>query len=576
MFYDNYSKSDITQLLDKLRNYGILDDKRESRFDRLTHLIKDIMNAPIVIITIIDKDRQFFKSSVGLSEPLASARETPLTHSICQYAALNNEMLVIDDVATDPRFRNHSAISDFGVSAYMGVPIYLDSIAVGALCVVDTEPRKWTTQEISRLISFAAAVDDEIELSKLISISQRKADEVRAAKVDALQASKAKTEFIATISHEVRSPLTAVLGYTDLMFDESMTPQQKIYLKEIETAAERISALMKGTLELSMIEAGATKIAKNPFPLRTLCDKAGSLVRLSAVKTKLDLNIEVDASLPETVIGDEPHLHQVIVNLLNNAIKFTNEGSVTLRVTREPADGDVVRFEVTDTGIGIDDENQKRLFRRFSQADPSIQCDFGGCGLGLAISESFIKLMGGTITLESQLGRGSTFSFAISLPKVGPSPKLEQSETPNSPSALILVVCDRPSTRELVRTVLRKAGHTVDVACNSLEAIDAVRAGSYDLIIMDGVIAPVNGKTASSEIRNKGHLPARTPIIALTTGMDSQKDTSDARDGIDGFVAKSFRNARLVEVIDRWMSSPQKSYSFNYIPLQKNRSLMVR
>lgn len=414
--YVNEERVDCSlKVFDRLRSAGLLDGEREARFDRLTLLIKDVIDVPIVLISIADQSCQFFKSSVGLSEHWAALREAALNQLIYQYAAQSNDILVIKDTKIDAEPGGDLSASDHGVAAFLGVPIYLDRVAVGALCVIDLKPREWTTQEISRLISFAAAVDNEIEISDLTNDSQHKMDVMSAAKVQAMKASNAKTDFIASISHEVRSPLTAVLGYSDLMLEEGTTPRQSVYLKELQSAAELISTLMEETLDLSMIEAGASAIAKEPFSLRALIVKADSIVRLSAEEKGLNLRTEVDSALPEVILGDESRLHQVLLNLLTNAVKFTRKGSVTLRVKIATEDKTSICFEVTDTGIGIDADNQSRIFHRFSQADPSVQREFGGSGLGLFISERLVKLMGGTIGFESSLGCGSTFWFTLKL-----------------------------------------------------------------------------------------------------------------------------------------------------------------
>lgn len=392
---------------------GLLDGGHEPRFDRLTRLVQDVFDVPISLITMIPADRKAPMMSSALPEARPALREAPLCHSFAQHAAQQKTMLVTHD---DAHSRKHFANPAPCFAAHMGVPIHLEGHVIGALCAIDREPRYWSAQDIAQLKSFAALVDDEIDLGERIRKSQRETAESSALQVQALQASQQKTDFIDAMTHEVAGPLTAILGYTDLILEASTTPRQDLYLKNVQTAAERISGLMDDSLDLSRTEAGALSVDKAPFRLVTLLDDAKSIVRLSALEKGIDLHIEVDPSLRETVRGDEPRLHQVLLNLLANAIKFTAEGSVTLRVTRDITDRDAVRFEVTDTGVGIDVKNQTRIFDSGAQATAAVQGEFGGSGLGLSISEALVKRMDGTIGVHSDPDHGAAFWFTVTLP----------------------------------------------------------------------------------------------------------------------------------------------------------------
>ncbi|MEI4264254.1 sensor histidine kinase, partial [Roseovarius sp. D0-M9] len=301
-------------------------------------------------------------------------------------------------------------------AAHMDVPIHLAGRVVGALRVIDTESRSWSTEDIRQLKSFAALVDDQIEFGELLRQSQRVAVELSDLQVEALQVSQEKTDCIDSVKHEVASPLTAIFGYTDLMLETSTTPEQDRYLKNVQTAAERLSGVIDHALDPPTTETDVIVMVKAPFCLITLLEAASSIVQLSAQDKAIDLCIEVDPNLPDTLLGDEPRLHQVLLNLLVNAIKFTSEGTVTMRVSRDAAGRDAVRFEVVDTGIGIDVENQKRIFERGAQATASTQGEFGGSGLGLSISQTLVGLMGGTLGVESDPGHGATFWFTVTLP----------------------------------------------------------------------------------------------------------------------------------------------------------------
>ncbi|AWN38275.1 GAF domain-containing hybrid sensor histidine kinase/response regulator [Methylobacterium radiodurans] len=399
-----------------------------------------------------------------------------------------------------------------------------------------------------------------------IDVTARKAAEdallrakaaAEAAQRDAERASAAKSDFLATMSHEIRTPLNGVLGYAELLVDE-LEPGTvaRLHAERIRGAGSSLLTVVNDVLDFSKIEAGQVELAAEPFGLGAVTDEAVAIMRAAAEQKGLCLAVETGPGLPERVVGDPDRLRQVLLNLLNNAVKFTASGSVTLSVARldGPADAAHLRFAVRDTGIGIPAEKHAHLFRRFSQMDGTIQREYGGTGLGLAISKQLVELMGGAIGLESAVGEGSTFWFRLPLPVAGSAETEEapvQQAGPARPRHLLLVE-DVALNRELALAVLRDAGHRVDAVESGPEAIAAVQAGCYDLVLMDVQMPGMDGLAATRAIRALAHPSARVPIVAMTANVLPQQVASFREAGMDDHIGKPFKRAALYAIIDRW------------------------
>ncbi|KMO22065.1 ATP-binding protein, partial [Methylobacterium platani] len=314
--------------------------------------------------------------------------------------------------------------------------------------------------------------------------------QAEAAQAQAEAASAAKTEFLATMSHEIRTPLNGVIGYAELLLrDATLSPAQGRSAGRIQEAGQALLTVVNDVLDFSKIEAGQIDLDPQPFAPAALADTAVSIVRTAADAKRLVLSVEAEATLAPRLVGDPDRLRQVLLNLLNNAIKFTPAGGVSLRLASTPLAGGrhVLQVAVSDTGIGIPAERLGRLFQRFSQVDGSIQRRFGGTGLGLAISRRLIETMGGEIGVESRPGRGSTFWFTVPLADgpdeatARPRPEAPPLERP----ARILLVEDSPINQDIARAILERRGHRVTVVGDGAEAISAVQTNAHDLVLMD-------------------------------------------------------------------------------------------
>ncbi|MEE7438838.1 ATP-binding protein [Methylobacterium oryzae] len=420
-----------------------------------------------------------------------------------------------------------------------------------------------------------------------LDITERKAVEAalrtatrdaEAARTEAERASAAKSEFLAAMSHEIRTPLNGILGYAELLLDgDAIQNEDRRRLELIQSSGAALLTVVNDILDFSKIEAGELTLDPVTFPLASTVDSTVSIVRGSALRSGLAIEARIDPALPTFVVGDAGRLRQVLLNLLNNAVKFTPEGSVTVTAEREGdgvapdgRPGDAVRFSVVDTGIGIAPAQQDRLFKRFSQVDGSISRRFGGTGLGLAISRHLVSLMGGEIGVESREGAGSTFWFRLVLPRGerdtaapgaaadagGPAAAPAAGEVPGAPLRLLLVE-DVPLNQELACAVLESQGYAVDVAGDGAEAITAVGSSvaagrAYDLVLMDVQMPRVDGLTATRRIRALAPPACDIPIVAMTANVLPSQIEELREAGMDDHVGKPFRRADLFATISRW------------------------
>jgi signal transduction histidine kinase/DNA-binding NarL/FixJ family response regulator len=378
--------------------------------------------------------------------------------------------------------------------------------------------------------------------------------ELVAAKEAAEAGARAKSAFLATMSHEIRSPLNGVLGMAALLRQSGLSSDQLEHVETIRNCGDALLSLIDDILSFSKLETGMVEIEQMPFGLARLVNSAVR-VSLGAAQAKgLELTFELHPELPPFVQGDEKRLRQVLLNLLSNAVKFTPHGSVRLRIRGGEAGAEPrLRFEVTDTGIGIPDSAKDRLFKEFSQADASINRRFGGTGLGLAISKRLIEAMGGTIGVVSTPGTGSTFWFEIPLHVAEPAAEAaEHAADVQSPETAlrILVVEDMVVNQKVAKGMLRSLGHVVDIAEDGEAALAKAKARAYDLIFMDMQMPRMNGLEATGAIRALEGGKS-VPIIAMTANVfDADREACLAA-GMNDFVGKPINVSDLAAAIAR-------------------------
>lgn len=396
-------------------------------------------------------------------------------------------------------------------------------------------------------------VTSNIEERLAITVAAREEAVARAKRlaVEAESASAAKSEFLANISHEIRTPLNGVLGVAGLLGETGLNEAQQKYLDIIRSSGDALLDVISDVLDFSKIEARRIDIQAIDFDPRAVIQQVAELLAVRAQEKGIELRVNIDPALPVALRGDPGRIRQVLTNLVSNAVKFTEQGHVELRAYSRPGEGESVHvcIAVEDTGIGIPAAKVSTLFTPFTQIDNSATRVYSGTGLGLAISRQLAELMGGTITLRSEEGRGSTFTFEVSLKRAD----LRPTEAPTAASRLnVLLVEDNEVNQMVALAMLRRLGHAVETAANGREALQRLRATDFDLVIMDCQMPEMDGFEATLAIRQDavaGATHRNVPIIAMTAAAADVDRQRCLAAGMNGYVAKPVTQHALAEAI---------------------------
>lgn len=525
--------------LAELHRLDVLDTPAEPAFDAITSIASSLYDVPIALISLIDASRQWWKSRCGLD-----GWGTPRELAFCDHAIRQSAVFIVEDAATHPRFRHNPLVTgEPHIRFYAGAPLVTSKGArIGTLCIIDRRTRPdIVAGDTAPLQQLARIVVDEFELRQANSELAETRRRLEAANV-------AKTKFITTVSHEIRTPIFAISSLTELAFSKARSPEQKHYLGLLRSVNQTLLGLLDDVIDVARLDRGEMPQKMTVFDVRDVLDRMMNILQVRAELRGLPLVLHVGSDVPARLVGDELRLFQILVNLVNNAIKFTEEGSVhvSVHVTERRRGSVRLRIDVRDTGVGIPEDRLASIFRAWEGVGDEAEMPRGSAGIGLAVVSRFVKVLGGRIEVSSVVGRGSTFTvsadFGVEEATGDPLDPIAEGAAGGRPRLAglrILLVEDSEIAREAVKALLESAGAVVAVAEDGAQAVRlATDPGSaFDVVVMDVGLPDIDGIEATRQIR-QALGPNAMPVIALSAHVSEvvARECLDA--GFDAYLRK--------------------------------------
>lgn len=534
--------------LENLYAYQILDTLPEQVWDDVTKLAAQILDVPIAAVSFVDAERQWFKSIVGLD-----VQETSRNVAFCAHTILGHDPLIVEDATRDVRFQDNPLVTgEPHIRFYAGIPLITEeNQALGAFCVIDREPRQLSLQQQESLTILSRQIGQLLkmrwqsrQLRQALSIAERSAEKQKSV--------------LSNISHEMRTPLNAILGYTHLLSETLPEGQQKQYLQTIQASSDLLLKMINNILDFAKIESGKVSLQYHLLQLHLLGENLQDMLSLDAKQKQLELVVDTDPRLPEYLYGDALKIQQVLLNLMNNAVKFTTQGTVKLKISRIEGDRQDLcycRFEVSDTGPGISSQDQITLFEPFQQLEVPTSVHQKGTGLGLAICRELVNLMGGEIQVRSQLGEGSVFSFC--LPLAFESPAVSSDLKPLH--LKVLVVDDEEENLTVLDHYLKDWACEVKLAQTPTEAKTAFfsaekSARPFDVLLMDWQMPGQDGLDLIKELK-AGFERTAFQSFLMTAFSTEALQTSHLLGVVDGVLSKPINQALLYQKLSRGLNA---------------------
>lgn len=527
--------------LEKLYELNILDTLEEQAYDDITHLIAQICDVPIALISLIDKDRQFLKSHHGLD-----ANEVSRELGFCPHAILDNHVTVIEDATKDERFHDNPLVTGGPeVKFYAGAPLIMSGdLRIGTLCIVDNEPRTISEDQKKALEVLARQVVSQLELRQTVERLE--------------VASRSKSDFLSSMSHELRTPMNAILGFGQLLElnpSEPLTENQKRCVDQILKGGHHLLDLINDVLDLTKIEEGKVDLSIEDIKVSNILDECFALIETIAGARGVTVLTNAGCKTTATVRADYTRFKQSLLNLLSNAVKYNVENGKIIMDCHETAD-DMLRISVTDTGMGIPKDMLTELYEPFNRLRAE-KSEIEGTGIGLTITKKLIEYMHGRIGAESQVGTGSTFWIELPLAQSAahaPANDTDTSRRENAPQThsvgTVLYVEDNPSNLQLMEMILDSIeGITLISAHTGELGLQMAKTARPDLIILDINLPGMNGFEVIKELQQMSETKD-IPVFALSANIMPRDIEKGLKAGFKQYLTKPFKVPEIINAIE--------------------------